>query len=161
VSARPRPRTLLLLLAVALAAREAAPQPSAPQPPPAVLDALFPQGRETLPLASLAARAPLPPDAGQRVVELARDTASSHHVVTIRDRETPHRHDRHDLLVVVLEGHGTLLLGEEERPVGPGSILWVPRGSVHAFRNLAGEPAVAYAVYLPGFDGADRVEVGR
>jgi mannose-6-phosphate isomerase-like protein (cupin superfamily) len=43
--------------------------------------------------------------------------------------------------------------------VGEGSILYVPRGSVHAFRNQASEPAVAYALYAPAFDGRDRVTV--
>jgi mannose-6-phosphate isomerase-like protein (cupin superfamily) len=42
--------------------------------------------------------------------------------------------------------------------VGEGSILYVPRGAVHAFRNDAPEPAIAYAVYLPAFDGQDRVD---
>ena len=52
-------------------------------------------------------------------------------------------------------------LGNEERPVGEGSILYVPRGTVHAFRNAAEQPAVAYAVYAPAFDGQDRVEVSE
>jgi hypothetical protein len=30
---------------------------------------------------------------------------------------------------------------------------------VHAFRNQSPEPAVSYAVYLPPYDGKDRVEV--
>jgi mannose-6-phosphate isomerase-like protein (cupin superfamily) len=47
-------------------------------------------------------------------------------------------------------------LGADERPVGEGSILYVPRGTVHAFRNATAEPALAYAVYAPAFDGKDR-----
>jgi mannose-6-phosphate isomerase-like protein (cupin superfamily) len=31
-------------------------------------------------------------------------------------------------------------LGVDERPVGEGSILYVPRGAVHAFRNEAKQP---------------------
>ena len=76
----------------------------------------------------------------------------------IRDREQPHRHDRHDLLVVILRGYGFMRLGDEERAVGEGSILYVPRGTPHAFRNASGAVAVAYAVYAPAFDGRDRVE---
>jgi mannose-6-phosphate isomerase-like protein (cupin superfamily) len=126
--------------------------------PPAVLDALLPNGRETLPLAALAERIRLAPDEDFRVAEVGRDTGSSHHLVAIRRAEVPHRHERHDLLVVMLRGHGRMRLGAEERPVGEGSILYVPRGAVHAFRNDAPEPAIAYAVYLPAFDGRDRVD---
>ena len=141
----------LALLAAAGAALAAAPAP------PPVLDAVFPAGRQTLSFEQLAARAALGPGEGLRVEELARDAATSHHVVALRDRETPHRHERHDLLVVMVEGHGFMRLGDEERPVGEGSILYVPRGTLHAFRNAGGAPAVAYAVYLPAFDGVDRV----
>ena len=124
---------------------------------PPVLDALYPGGRMTLPLAALASRVTLAPGEAQRVVELARDAGTSQHLVAIRGQETPHRHDRHDLLVVMLRGHGRMRIGADERAVGEGSILYVPRGSVHAFRNEAAEPAVAFAVYTPAFDGRDRV----
>jgi mannose-6-phosphate isomerase-like protein (cupin superfamily) len=144
-----------LLIAFALGAAAHAAQ----APPPAVLDALFGDTRTTVPLAALATRATLGAGESQRVVEIARDAASSHHVVAIRDAELPHRHDHHDLLVVVLEGHGAMRIGDEERPVGQGSILWIPRGTVHAFRNTSGAPAFAYAIYLPPFDGSDRVAV--
>ena len=125
--------------------------------PPAVLDARFGQNRETVALEALETRALLGPGENQRVVEIGRDAHTSHHVVSIRDRETPHRHDRHDLTVVILEGWGTMKIGDEERRVGQGSIVYVPRGTVHAFRNLSDAPAVAYAVYSPAFDGKDRV----
>ncbi len=93
------------------------------------------------------------------MVEVGRDARSSHHLVWIRDREVPHRHEHHDLTVFMLRGFGQMRLGQEERPVGPGSVLYVPRGAAHAFRNTSGEVAVAYAVYTPGFDGTDRVPV--
>ena len=125
--------------------------------PPPMLDALFPSGRMMLPLATLADRVTLAPSEELRVVELARDASTSQHLVAIRGQEIPHRHDHHDLLVVMLRGHGRMRIGADERAVGEGSILYVPRGSVHAFRNESAEPAVAYAVYLPPFDGRDRV----
>jgi mannose-6-phosphate isomerase-like protein (cupin superfamily) len=124
-----------------------------------VLDALFADARTTLSLEALAARVTLAAGEDFRVVELARDARTSHHVVAIRGREAPHRHDRHALLVLMLRGHGRMRLGAEERAVGTGSLLYVPAGSVHAFRNESSEPAIAYAVYAPPFDGRDRVDV--
>ena len=127
--------------------------------PPAVLDTLSPSGRDTVPLPALEERVKLAPGEDFRVILLARDTQTSQHLVAIRGAEVPHRHDRHALLVVILRGHGRMRLGAEERPVGEGSILYVPPGTVHAFRNESPEPAVAYAVYAPAFDGKDRVDV--
>ncbi|NNL65560.1 MAG: cupin domain-containing protein [Myxococcales bacterium] len=128
-----------------------------PPEPAAVLDALLPEGRYTESLAALADRAPLAPDQDFRAEEIGRDAGASQHVVSIRSAEVAHRHDRHDLLVVMLRGHGTMRMGDEARPVGEGSILWVPRGTPHAFANASAAPAVAYAVYVPPFDGRDRV----
>lgn len=126
---------------------------------PATLDALFPDGRRTESLLALADSQTLAPGDDFKLREIGRDANSSHHLVWIRDREQPHRHDRHDLFVVMLRGHGFMRLGDEERAVGEGSILYVPRGTPHAFRNASGEVAVAYAVYAPAFDGTDRVPV--
>ncbi len=92
-----------------------------------------------------------------RVVEIGRDDHTSHHVVALRVGEELHRHDRHDLVVVLLSGHGSMRLGEESRAVGEGSIVYVPRGSVHAFTNDADTPAFAYVLYTPPFEGEDRV----
>ena len=139
------------LLVLALSCARAGPEA------PAVLDALFPEGRHTEALAERIDAEPLAPGEAFRIREVGRDAGTSHHLVWIRDREQPHRHDHHDLWVVVLRGYGRMRIGDEERPVGRGSILYVPRGAVHAYRNQAEEPAVAYAVYAPAFDARDRV----
>jgi len=128
--------------------------PGAPEP---IADILLGE-RLRIPIADLAERVPLAPDREFRVVELGRDTGTSQHLVAIRTAEVPHRHDRHDLFVMV-RGSGTWRVGEQTLPVGQGSLLYVPRGTVHAFINESDAPAVAYAVYTPPFDGSDRVEV--
>lgn len=124
---------------------------------PAVLDGLFDGEHRYESLSELAGKIKLAPDEEFRVDEIARDAHTSHHLVAIRHAEVPHRHDQHDLWVVLLRGHGTMLIGTEVRPVGEGSILYVPRGTLHAFNNAGSAPAVAYAVYSPAFDGKDRV----
>ena len=131
--------------------------PSARAEPAAVFDAVIAGQRITIEFDELMKRAPLAADQAFHVAELGRDEHTSHHVVAIRHREVPHRHDRHDLVVVILHGSGTMLAGTEERPVGAGSILYIPRGTNHAFRNSGDEPAIAYAVYTPAFDAEDRI----
>ncbi len=128
------------------------------EPPSAVLDVLLGE-RSTTEIAELIRRAEPAADQAVRVVEIGRDDHTSHHVVALRVGEELHRHDRHDLVVVLLRGHGSMRLGEESRAVGEGSILYVPRGTVHAFTNAADTPAFAYVLYTPPFDGEDRVRV--
>ena len=148
-------RALPCALALTLLLVAAAP---ATDPAPTV-DALLGAERVRIPLAALAERAPLAPGQDFRVVEVGRDAATSHHVVAIRTAETPHRHDRHELFVMIVRGHGAMRIGDATLPVGQGSLLYVPRGAVHAFANESGAPAVAYAVYTPPFDAVDRVDV--
>jgi quercetin dioxygenase-like cupin family protein len=127
---------------------------------PPMLDALLGDERVRAPLASLAERVPLAEGQDFRVEEVGRDAGTSHHIVAIRTAETPHRHDHHDLFVVMVRGRGTWRVADETQPVGEGSILYIPRGTVHAFGNESDDDAIAYAVYSPPFDGVDRVEVG-
>ena len=145
-----RTRIARLLLAAALVVA-----PAAQEDP--TLDALL-GTRIREPLAELARRVPLAAGEDFRVAEIGRDAGTSHHVVAIRTAEIPHRHDRHDLFVVMLRGHGSWRVGDVTSPVAEGSLLYVPRGSVHAFTNQSGEPALSYAIYMPPFDGKDRVE---
>ena len=148
-------RLHLLASIAALALVGAAP----PEPTAPVLDALLANGPIVQPLVKLLADHPLAEGNDFQVIELGRDGASSHHLVWIADREQPHRHDAHDLFVVILRGHGTMRIGSDIQPVGEGSILYVPRGTPHAFVNLSTAPAAAYAVYVPPYDGKDREPV--
>jgi mannose-6-phosphate isomerase-like protein (cupin superfamily) len=153
---RRAPSCLLALCALSIIAAAPAGIDSA-----ATIDALLAGARVRIPLAELPQRAALAPGQDFRVVEVGRDAGTSHHLVAIRTAETPHRHDRHDLIVVMERGHGTMRMGDATLPVGERSILYVPRGTVHAFANASIEPALAYVVYTPPFDGTDRVEVAR
>jgi mannose-6-phosphate isomerase-like protein (cupin superfamily) len=154
------PCVALAAAAAFLLACEPAARPAASTGPPPVLDAQL-ATRISEPLDALAARVPLAPDQDFRVVELGRSESTSHHVGAIRTAERPHRHDRHDLLVLLVRGHGMQTVGSETREVGEGSVLFVPRGVVHAFANAGPEPAIAYLVYAPPFDGVDRVQVAE
>jgi len=126
---------------------------------PSAVDAVLNGQRMTVPFGELATRVPLAAGENFKVVEIGRDASSSHHIVALRGREPVHRHDSHDLLVVTLEGHGSMLIGDEERAIGPRSIVYVPRAAVHAMRNLSRGVLYGYAVFTPPFDGKDRIPV--
>jgi uncharacterized cupin superfamily protein len=53
----------------------------------------------------------------------------------------PHWHEDLDEVFYVLEGQIEFLLGSEWRAAGAGSTVFVPAGTVHAFRNASGAPA--------------------
>jgi mannose-6-phosphate isomerase-like protein (cupin superfamily) len=91
-----------------------------------------------------------------RIVDAGRSDTLSNHIVVIQSHELPHRHNRHDATVVLLQGRGTIVIGKERRQVRPGAVLFIPRGTIHHFTNTARGPSVALVVFAPPFDGKDR-----
>ena len=65
----------------------------------------------------------------------------------------PHYHREVDEAVYVLEGTLTMSLDGQKRELGPGDSLFVPRGAVHGFENLAPTTARSLAVLTPGSIG--------
>jgi len=102
---------------------------------------------------------PLPATQNIKVATLGRGKEISHHVVQVRDRESPHFHKEHDLTVVVLRGGGYLMFDKERVDLAAGDILFIPRGVAHYFVNTFPQPSVALAVFTPPFDGKDTIPV--
>ncbi|MFT3927801.1 MAG: cupin domain-containing protein [Myxococcales bacterium] len=138
-----------------------APRELAPMPPPAkAKPTIYGQFGETsleIAFEDLPRLVPLAKGETFKITEIARDGTASYHVVALLDAEPLHRHVTHDLMVVLLEGQGEMRIGQTTRPIGPHSIVHVPRGFVHSMRNTAKTPLIGYAVFTPPFDGKDRV----
>ena len=99
------------------------------------------------------------------VETVARAMDGSLHVVQVRGQVAPHYHATHDETVLVHGGTGTMAFKGlrdrtwQLREVGPGSVMLIPRGTLHAFRSTGDEPAVAVSIFSPAFDGTDRIFV--
>jgi quercetin dioxygenase-like cupin family protein len=66
----------------------------------------------------------------------------------------PHLHRDEDEALCVLEGEVEFLLGEDTIPAGAGTCVHVPRGTLHAFKNVGTSPSRVLAVITPGgFEG--------
>lgn len=72
--------------------------------------------------------------------------------------EEPHVHARHDLTVVLLRGHGVLVVEGRRYALTSGDVVHVLRGRVHAFAPQGN--AVALAIFTPPLDGIDYVPAG-
>ena len=112
-------------------------------------------------LDKILAENPLSATQNIRVATLGRGKEISHHVVQVRDRESPHFHKEHDLTVVVLRGGGYMMFDKERVDLASGDILFIPRGVVHYFVNTFPQPSVALAAFTPPFDGKDTVPVKK
>lgn len=66
----------------------------------------------------------------------------------------PHIHHAEDETFHVLEGTFAFRCGEEEVERGAGTTVHVPKGVVHAFRNVGAEPGRFLVLLTPaGFEG--------
>jgi mannose-6-phosphate isomerase-like protein (cupin superfamily) len=96
-----------------------------------------------------------------KITTLGQGQGVSHHVVQVREREKPHMHKMHDGTVVMVKGRGYLMMDNRRIDLSAGDIVYIPRGAAHYFVNTAGEPAVAFVVFSPPFDGKDTVPIEK
>ena len=102
---------------------------------------------------------PLKADQSVSLEELSRGETASAHIVQIRKQEPLHVHESHDATAILLKGRGILWISDRKLDLKPGSIVTIPRGVPHSFTNQSPEPAVAYVMFNPAFDGKDFVPV--
>jgi quercetin dioxygenase-like cupin family protein len=73
----------------------------------------------------------------------------------------PHVHSREDEFFFVLDGTFEIRIGEEIHTLGAGGYAYVPRGTVHNFRNIAETASRILVGFTPaGMEGFFR-ESGR
>ena len=65
----------------------------------------------------------------------------------------PHSHEGFDETVYGLDGSLCWTIGGRKVNVGPGEVLFIPRGIVHQFENLGAESARQLSVITPGLLG--------
>jgi mannose-6-phosphate isomerase-like protein (cupin superfamily) len=112
-------------------------------------------------LAKVLAENPLGANENVKIMTLGQGQTMSHHMVQIRDGESPHMHKTHDGTVVLIRGKGYLMMDNRRIELSAGDMAHIPRGAVHYFVNTAGEPAAAFVVFSPPFDGKDVVPVKK
>jgi quercetin dioxygenase-like cupin family protein len=63
-----------------------------------------------------------------------------------------HEHPNEEQFTLILEGEMHFILGDEDRIVGPGTIVHIPRNTRHRSRSVNG-PCTFFAVKSPAGDG--------
>ncbi|MGW7279650.1 cupin domain-containing protein [Streptomyces sp. NPDC054844] len=55
----------------------------------------------------------------------------------------PHAHEENEVFLI-LEGTAEMTIGDEQRPVGPNSAVFIPGGSRHHIRNTSSTESLAF-----------------
>ena len=61
----------------------------------------------------------------------------------------PHVHSREDESFYVVSGSLEILLGEETHQAKRGDFVYIPRGTVHRFKNVGSDTAVQLVTFVP------------
>lgn len=63
-----------------------------------------------------------------------------------------HSHPEAEQVYVIVAGAGVMRVDDEEREVGPGTLVLIPPGAQHAIRNVGGTPLTYVSATSPPFD---------
>jgi mannose-6-phosphate isomerase-like protein (cupin superfamily) len=66
------------------------------------------------------------------------------------DGPGPHRHREHDEYFFVLEGAISLVVDGKESAIAPSTLVFVPRGTTHSFKNIGASTARLLEWTVPG-----------
>jgi mannose-6-phosphate isomerase-like protein (cupin superfamily) len=73
----------------------------------------------------------------------------------------PHKHNNEDETFILLSGEVNFRIGDEYRPVKAGTVVFVPKGTVHSFRNTGISNAKMLFMYSPAGMEKMFLELGK
>jgi mannose-6-phosphate isomerase-like protein (cupin superfamily) len=72
-------------------------------------------------------------------------------------RVAPHHHRQMEEIYYILSGSGVMTVGEEQREVGAGDAIFIPRGQRHTLENTGPEAIRLLLVCGPAFFFEDEI----
>lgn len=93
--------------------------------------------------------------------KIATDTTSTSFVIWVKENVSLHYHAFHTESLLVLEGAGTMIVGDETVFVSPGDFLSIPPNTFHDLNVTSEEPLKALSIQAPEFLGKDRIYAGQ
>ncbi len=91
------------------------------------------------------------------VRKIGGDSLSSSFCIVIKTQVKAHRHLTHSEQVTILDGEGTMRLGDTTFTVKRGDVVFIPKNTPHAVVSTGQVPLKVISVQAPLFDGRDRV----
>ena len=92
-----------------------------------------------------------------RTNSMARNQSLAEAALPPGVRTHPHVHPHTEEIYYILRGAGRMVLGAEEREVGPGDGILIPPGIRHTIRNVGQEPLTFLCCCAPPYTDEDTV----
>lgn len=91
------------------------------------------------------------------VQELHSDTNSSSYAIWVKNEVRLHKHQHHTEVVVVVQGKGTMSLGDKKQKIKKGDVVVILPGTPHAVVTTSKKPLIVISIQSPKFEGSDRI----
>jgi len=91
------------------------------------------------------------------VKKLQSDRHASSFLIWVKNEVKAHRHVVHSEHVYILSGTGTMLVGDEEKNIKSGDMVYIPENMVHSVKVTSEDPLKVLSIQSPEFLGKDRV----
>jgi mannose-6-phosphate isomerase-like protein (cupin superfamily) len=91
------------------------------------------------------------------VQKIAGDSLVSTFIIHIKENVPMHKHVSHSENVLILEGEGTMVVGEITKEVKVGDLIFIPANTFHEVIVTSEKPLKVISIQAPEFDGTDRI----
>ena len=98
------------------------------------------------------AATPIDPAVGIAIAEGVAEPGVSVSLAVVVDRIRPHYQKISDEVYYIVDGEGTLTVGNAIRQLKQGDVAAIPKGQVHGFVNTGSRPCLVLFASGPKFD---------
>ncbi|MCB0761574.1 MAG: cupin domain-containing protein [Flavobacteriales bacterium] len=95
------------------------------------------------------------------VEKLASDSLGTVFIIWVKSEVKSHLHQVHTESIYVLEGTGTMTVGDSTFTIHPGSFIFVPHETLHDVVVTSEAPLKVISIQSPEFKGKDRIFAGQ
>jgi mannose-6-phosphate isomerase-like protein (cupin superfamily) len=95
-------------------------------------------------------------DQNLHIEKLFGDSLCNSSLLSIWDVKL-HKHVSHSEHVYIVEGEGTMTLGDSTLILKPGLLIFIPKGTPHSAKSKRNHKLKVLSIYSPAFDGKDRI----
>ena len=91
-----------------------------------------------------------------QVKTLASDQHASQFLIYIKESVPLHIHKQHSEMVYIIDGEGTMVLGDEQFPIKKGDFVKIDKNTPHGVTVTSKQPLKVLSTQTPEYFGKDK-----
>lgn len=91
------------------------------------------------------------------VQQIYENEHASYYLIWIKQGVKSHKHIEHTESITVIDGTGTMTVGDKQFEIKKGDFFIIPKDTFHSLKVTSEVPVKVLSVQMPKFNKADRV----